>query len=233
MADVLSARETAYRALRSRILNLDLKPNDSLNDKELARQMGMSRTPIHEAIITLGLAKLVVVRPQSGTYVAPIDTELVEMEQFSRFTLEKEMILRLIPRLTGDAIRRYQENLQVYRFYLEAHDPNRKAKLFETDNAFHRIAFELNGMEHHFDWMEGLRHHIERVRILSFEMNLDGSIIDEHRSLVKAMWAGDTAAAVGTLEAHLGLYQSHLNKMQEVYPHYFAPRQQDTASHSI
>lgn len=231
MADVLSARETAYRALRSRILNLDLKPNDSLNDKELARQMGMSRTPIHEAIITLGLVKLVVVRPQSGTYVAPIDTELVEMEQFSRYTLEKEMILRTIPRLTEEAIRRYQENLQVYQFYLSAHDPDRKTRLFELDNAFHRIAFELNGMEHHFDWMEGLRHHIERIRVLSFAMNLDSAIIDEHRALVEAMSAGDASAAVRALEAHLGLYQTHLRKMQEVYPHYFAPRQQDKAPH--
>ena len=231
MAGALSARETAYSALRSRILNLDLKPNDSLNDKELARQMGMSRTPIHEAIITLGLVKLVVVRPQSGTYVAPIDTELVEMEQFSRYTLEKEMILRTIPRLTGEAIRRYQENLQVYQFYLSAHDPDRKAKLFELDNAFHRISFELNGMEHHFDWMEGLRHHIERIRVLSFAMNLDSAIIDEHRALVEAMSAGDAGAAVRALEAHLGLYQTHLRKMQEVYPHYFAPRQQDKAPH--
>lgn len=225
MADVLSARETAYRALRSRILNLDLKPNDSLNDKELAQQMGMSRTPIHEAIITLGLAKLVVVRPQSGTYVAPIDTELVEMEQFSRFTLEKEMILRTIPRLTDEAIRRYQENLQIYQFYLDALDPNRKARLFELDNAFHRISFELNGMEHHFDWMQGLRHHIERIRVLSFVMNLDSAIIDEHRALVEAMSAGDADAAARVLEAHLGLYQTHLRKMQEAYPHYFAPRQ--------
>ena len=147
------------------------------------------------------------------------------MEQFSRFTLEKEMILRTIPRLTEEAVRRYQENLQVYQFYLNALDPNRKARLFELDNAFHRIAFELNGMEHHFDWMEGLRHHIERIRVLSFVMNLDSAIIDEHRALVEAMSAGDAGAAVRVLEAHLGLYQAHLRKMQEAYPHYFAPRQ--------
>ena len=131
MAGVLSARETAYQALRSRILNLDLKPNDSLNDKELAQEMGMSRTPIHEAIMMLGIARLVVVRPQSGTYVAPIVTEIVEMEQFSRFVLEKEMLFRAVPLVTDEAVRRYQENLQVYQFYLDAHAPDRKSKLFE------------------------------------------------------------------------------------------------------
>ena len=221
MAGALSARETAYSALRSRILNLDLKPNDSLNDKELAQQMGMSRTPVHEAIMMLGLVKLVVVRPQSGTYVAPIDTEIVEMEQFSRYTLEKEMVLRAIPVLTEEAVRRYQENLQIYQFYLGSHDPDRKTRLFELDNAFHRIAFELNGMENHFQWMQGLRHHIERVRVLSFVMNLDGCLIDEHRAIAEAMAAGDADAAVKTLKAHLGLYRTHLRKMKDAYPSYF------------
>lgn len=224
MAGTLSARETAYLALRSRILNLDLKPNDSLNDKELAQQMGMSRTPVHEAIMMLGLVKLVVVRPQSGTYVAPIDTEAVEMEQFSRYTLEKEMILRAIPRLTEEVVRRYRENLQIYQFYLDSHDPNRKTRLFELDNAFHRIAFEVNGMEHHFDWMQGLRHHIERVRVLSFVMNLDGCLIDEHRAIAEAMAAGDETTAEGVLESHLTLYQKHLREMKAVYPHYFQPK---------
>ena len=225
MAGALSARETAYSALRSRILNLDLKPNDSLNDKELAQQMGMSRTPVHEAIMMLGLVKLVVVRPQSGTYVAPIDTGIVEMEQFSRYTLEKEMVLRAIPVLTREAVRRYQENLQIYQFYLDSHDPDRKSRLFELDNAFHRIAFELNGMESHFEWMQGLRHHIERVRVLSFVMNLDACLIDEHRAIAEAMAAGDADAAIRALKAHLGLYRTHLRKMKDAYPSYFQSAQ--------
>ena len=55
----VSARETAYQLIRSRIINLDLKPNDVLNEKELVEEMGMSRTPIHEAIIMLSLEHLV------------------------------------------------------------------------------------------------------------------------------------------------------------------------------
>ena len=221
MAAAYSARERAYQELRSRILNLDLKPNDILNDKQLAQEMEMSRTPVHEAVITLGLANLVVVRPQSGTFVAPIDTEIVEMEQFDRFALEKEMVLRAVPRMDGAALQLYRENLQLYRFYLESHDPDRRARLFELDNDFHRIAFELNGMGPHFAWMHGRQHHIERVRVLSFVMDLDGTIIDEHRALVGALEARDAAAAVRALEDHLNLYRKHLGEMRAVYPHYF------------
>lgn len=221
MTERLSARETAYRILRSRILNLELKPNDILNDKELAQEMGMSRTPVHEAIITLSLAKLVVVRPQSGTFVAPIDTGIVEMEQFGRYVLEKEMIQRAIPLMTAEVRRMYAENLQIYQFYLGAHTADRKARLFEIDNQFHRIAFQVNQKERHFDWMQSNRHHIERVRVLSFLMDLDQTLLGDHGEIAGAMAAGDAEAALRTLDRHLNLYQKHLKRMKEVYPHYF------------
>lgn len=224
MAASYSARERACQELRSRILNLDLKPNEILNDKQLAQELEMSRTPVHEAIITLGLANLVVVRPQSGTFVAPIDTEILEMEQFSRYALEKEMVLRAIPKMDAGAARQYRENLQIYHVYLNSHDPDRRSKLFELDNDFHRIAFELNGMGPHFAWMRGQEHHIERVRVLSFIMELDKSILDEHRALVDAMEAGNREEAVRALEAHLNLYRKHLGEMRAVYPHYFQAR---------
>lgn len=222
MTQRLSARETAYQILRSRILNLDLKPNDSLNDKELAVEMGMSRTPIREAVIKLSLANLVMVRPQSGTFVAPIDTRIVDMEQFSRCVLEKEMVLQAIPRMTDEARRMYEENLQIYRFYLSSRAPDRKSRLFTLDNQFHRITFQLNQKGGHFDWMQDARHHIERVRVLSFLMNLDDFIPRDHEKLLAAMTAGDADTAVQVLERHLTLYQVHLKKMKEAYPHYFA-----------
>ncbi len=221
MTVALSARETAYRTLRSRILNMDLKPNDDLNDKELAQQMGMSRTPIHEAIITLALANLVVVRPQSGTYVSPIDTNIVEIEKFSRFVLEKEMVLQAIPRMTDEAAQRYRENLQIYQFILNAHDPNRTTMLFELDDSFHRLSFELNGKADHFDWMLAHQHHIERVRVLMFAMKLDKAVTAEHQALIDAMKGGDAAAAVRALEIHLGLEKSQMHKLKDAYPHYF------------
>ncbi len=85
----LSAREQAYETIRSRIITMDLKPGDELNDRELAEQLGISRTPMREALIMLNIAHMVVIKPQSGTHVAPIDLKLMEMEQFARFTLEK------------------------------------------------------------------------------------------------------------------------------------------------
>ena len=92
----LSAREQAYQTIRSRIITMELKPGDPLNDRELAEQMGISRTPMREALIMLNIAHMVDIKPQSGTHVAPIDLKRMELEQFARFTLEKEILNRVL-----------------------------------------------------------------------------------------------------------------------------------------
>ena len=53
---VRSAREAAYETIRSRIITMELKPGDELNDHELAQELGISRTPMREALIMLNIA---------------------------------------------------------------------------------------------------------------------------------------------------------------------------------
>ena len=70
---------------------MERMPNNPLNGGELAEQMGISRTPMREALIMLNIAHMVDIKPQSGTHVAPIDLKRKELEQFARITLEKEI----------------------------------------------------------------------------------------------------------------------------------------------
>ena len=115
----LSAREMAYQTLRSRIITMELKPGDPLNDRELAEELGISRTPMREALLMLNLARMVDIKPQSGTHVAPINLRLMEMEQFARFTLEKEILNRIRGRLTDQQEQEYRQIIENYRL-LEA-----------------------------------------------------------------------------------------------------------------
>ena len=149
-----NARDLAYHTVRSRIITMELKPGDPLNDRELAEELGISRTPMREALILLNNAHMVAIKPQSGTHVAPIDLHLMELEQFSRYTLEKEILTRMCGRLTPEQEAGYRQLIEAYRV-LEAspEEPDREMRLLELDNAFHRRAFELCGMEHHFDHM--------------------------------------------------------------------------------
>ena len=79
---VRSAREVAYETIRGRIITMELKPGDELNDRELAQELGISRTPMREALIMLNIAHMVTIKPQSGTHVAPIDLKLMRWSSF-------------------------------------------------------------------------------------------------------------------------------------------------------
>ena len=129
---LLSARETAYQTIRSRIITMELKPGDPLNDRELAEELGISRTPMREALLMLNLARMVDIKPQSGTHVAPINLKLMEMEQFARYTLEKEILNRLRGHVTPQQEAEYRRNIEDYRV-LEADltQPDRPTRLLE------------------------------------------------------------------------------------------------------
>lgn len=217
-----SAREKAYQILRSRIINLELKPGEALNVNVLTQQLGMSRTPVREAIIMLELANLVVIRPQSGTFVAPIHLEYAEMEQFARFTLEKEMIHRACGRMTPVDRVRYEENLHLYEFYKTSQVPERAERLLVLDNDFHRIAFAINGMETHFIRMQSTLQHIERLRILSLMAFQDEQIFGDHAEIAGAMLKGDAPTAEFWIEKHMNRYQEHIQIVKNAFPDLFA-----------
>lgn len=216
-----SARETVYRTIRGRILNLELKPNDVLNEKELAEEIGISRTPVHEAILRLSLEYLVVVRPQSGTIVAPIDVKIVNIEQFNRCVMEKE-ISRMACGLVKEADRRrYEENVELYRFYSVSQDSDRNIRMFELDNAFHRISFEIVDRAESFDWMMKYFQHIERIRLLSLHLDLATHIIEDHEQYIGALFGRDERRACDLLDLHLKRYMDDMLAIRKRYPDYF------------
>lgn len=217
-----NAREAAYKMLRSRIITMELKPGTPLNDRELAQEMGISRTPMREALIMLDLAHMVIIKPQSGTYVAPIDLNLMEKEQFARFALEKEVLSRVCGRLTPEQEDVYRSCIEQYRV-LEAspEEPNREPRLLALDNRFHRRAFELCGLEEHFDHMLATFQHIERLRIFSLQTEENKSVCGAHTRILDALVHGDQAELSKALAAHLNRYQLSVEQARSVHPEYF------------
>lgn len=218
----ITARETAYQIIRNRIITLDLKPGAILNDRELAEELGMSRTPVREALILLNAVNLVMVKPQSGTFVAPINLDQAENEQFFRFALEKEVIRRAYDILSAADKNRYEENLQLYQFYQKSQVPGREGKLLDLDNDFHRIAFIITNKEAYFSRMLSSLHHIERLRMLSLLAIQKDSVYDDHSNIAQALFHRDLRTAEYWLEEHLNRYRTHLKWTQHVYPQFFS-----------
>ena len=219
---VRSAREAAYGTIRSRIITMELKPGDELNDHALAQEMGISRTPMREALIMLNIAHMVTIKPQSGTYVAPIDLTLMEMEQFARYTLEKEILNHIRGRLTGEQERAYRLLIEQYRV-LESDSgaENRETRMLELDNAFHRRAFELCGMEAHFDHMLSTFQHIERLRKFSLQTDENKSVCGAHTRILEAVLHGSEDDVGRTLHEHLNRYKLSVEQARAIHPDYF------------
>ena len=219
---VRSAREVAYETIRSRIITMELKPGDELNDRELAQELGISRTPMREALIMLNIAHMVTIKPQSGTHVAPIDLKLMEMEQFSRFTLEKEMLNRIRGTLTPEQEEAYRFNIESYRqLEREPGAERREIRMLDLDNAFHRRAFELCGMEHHFDHMLASLQHVERIRKFSLQTEENKSVCSSHTAILEALLHGSADDVSEALESHLSRYKQSVAQARSVHPEYF------------
>ena len=217
-----NARDLAYHTVRSRIITMELKPGDPLNDRELAEELGISRTPMREALILLNNAHMVAIKPQSGTHVAPIDLHLMELEQFSRYTLEKEILTRMCGRLTPEQEAGYRQLIEAYRV-LEAspEEPDREMRLLELDNAFHRRAFELCSMEHHFDHMLASLQHVERIRKFSLQTEENKSVCSSHTAILEALLHGSADDVSEALESHLSRYKQSVAQARSVHPEYF------------
>ena len=217
-----NARDLAYHTVRSRIITMELKPGDPLNDRELAEELGISRTPMREALILLNNAHMVAIKPQSGTHVAPIDLHLMELEQFSRYTLEKEILTRMCGRLTPEQEAGYRQLIEAYRV-LEAspEEPDREMRLLELDNAFHRRAFELCGMEHHFAHMLASLQHVERIRKFSLQTEENKSVCSSHTAILEALLHGSADDVSEALESHLSRYKQSVAQARSVHPEYF------------
>src|SRR5918911_73901 len=82
------ARAQVYAALRDAIIRAELAPGRQLSENELAAWLGVSRTPIREALVRLRDERLVAIVPQLGTFVSRIEPDAVADAQFVRESLE-------------------------------------------------------------------------------------------------------------------------------------------------
>src|SRR5699024_9920454 len=113
-----TGREYALRNLKDNIIHLELKPGSMVSENELAAQMGLSRTPVREALMELSKVRLVDVYPQRGSAVALIDYDPVEEARFMRSVLEGAVVELDCDMVTEGDLARLRENIALQRRHL-------------------------------------------------------------------------------------------------------------------
>ena len=154
-------RAYALRNMKENIISLDLAPGSPISENELAAQMGLSRTPVREALIELSRVGIVRIVPQKRGTVAPIDYRLIDQAGFMRSVLECAVVELACEMATAESLARLSENIQLQNLYLEN---GNYAALMELDDQFHEMLFEIAQKSQIYFMVQTTFIHFNRVR---------------------------------------------------------------------
>lgn len=214
-----SAREYAVRMLRDNIVSLSLSPGRAISVYELSEKLGISRTPVREALLELSKAKIIEVYPQKGSTIAYIDSKMVEEARFLREVLETAIVELACDVATEEDITELKANIKMQEFYVENHMPR---KLLELDDVFHLKLFKLCDKEEIYSIKDTISIHFNRVRNMSLVSIKDIKIVEDHLQIVEAIANRDKQKARRIMQKHLRRYSiDDEKKIRENYPEYF------------
>lgn len=213
-----SAREYAYRTIKYNVISLELKPGSLISENELASEIGVSRTPVREALIELSKLKIIEIYPQKGSIISLIDKELVEEARFLRLLLETAIVEIACDIATEEEILTMEENLRLQEFYLENAN---KEKQLQLDNEFHELLFSMSNKKFTYHILDGLMIHFDRARSLSLSVIKGSKTISDHRAIIQAIKNKDKKEACQLITDHLSRYKIDEQELRKEYPQYF------------
>lgn len=214
-----TGREYALRTIKDNIVRLELKPGSMVSENELANEMGLSRTPVREALIDLSKVKIVEIYPQKGSMVSLIDYSMVEESQFMRNVLECAIAeLDCKTAKTEDLIK-LRENVSLQHFYIE--NGKTDASFLELDNRFHEAMFDIARKPQIYQLMNSISIHFDRVRNLTLESVNVNNVVKDHEQLVDAIADRDAETARTCMQRHLNRFRIVEKECRDQFPGYF------------
>lgn len=209
-----TGREYAFRIIKDNIICLELAPGSMVSEKELAAELGLSRTPVREALIELARGGIVEIYPQKGSAVSLIDYTLVEEARFMRSVLERAVVELICSTAAPEDIMRLEENIKLQEFHLENPERNR---LMDLDNEFHQMLFEIAQKKQIYDLIQNMAIHFDRVRNMALTAVKDLRIVRDHQAIVEAVKNHDPQEAGRLMEKHLSRYKVDEEAIRERY----------------
>jgi len=175
MEDYTPLRDIVFQKLREAIVTGQLKPGDRLMEIRLANAMGVSRTPVREAIRKLQNEGLVIMNARRGAVVAPINARNLRDYLEIRKALESLAGQLASDRADDEAIGRLREINRIMRQAVEDSDISR---ITEQDVEFHETITSLADNAHLTDMLDQIKEHLYRYR-------LEGRTREDHRCRIR------------------------------------------------
>ena len=207
-----SLADVAYERIRDRLLMLDIKPGDLLYDDHLAKELGMGRTPVREALKRLELDRLVVSYPRRGTFATRVD--VTDLAFISEIRTQLEPLAAA--RAARVATERQREQLRAVMRAVESFD-TRAASVVETlrlDARVHQGIYAAAANPHLEDIL--IRYDNLATRIWCYMLERMPSVsghISEHAELLTAIADGDEDRAAELALHHVVSFEETIRKV--------------------
>jgi DNA-binding GntR family transcriptional regulator len=218
-----SLANRTYLSLREAILDLSYRPGEALRKGEICAALGVSRSPVAEAIMRLAGEGLVDVVPQAGTYVARFSMDEIREGAFLREAIELAAVEALAGQITEDQLVQLRRNLRVQEALVEDGD---FAGFYSVDGAMHAMILSFTGFRKLGQVADTAWVHVNRARQLI--LPIPGRVaetLEEHRAILAALEARDGEAARAAMRRHLGRLVTFLEPLEKSHPELFRPGQ--------
>lgn len=208
MNEYLPLRDVVFNTLRQAILRGELKPGERLMEIQLANKLGVSRTPIREAIRKLELEGLVLMIPRKGAEVADIKEKNLRDVLEVRSALETLSVRLACERITDEQIEELKRAAKEFKFTLKSGDIT---KIAEADVKFHDVIYEATENKKLIQLLNNLREQMYRYRMEYLKDRKSHSrLAAEHEEILAALENRDEAAAVKVMRYHVEQQKEHI-----------------------
>ena len=202
MNEYLPLRDVVFHTLRQAILKGELKPGERLMEIQLANKLGVSRTPIREAIRKLELEGLVLMIPRKGAEVAEITEKNLRDVLEVREALEQLAVQLACEQITKAQIRELKEAADKFRDILTS---GNITEIAEADEHFHDLINLATGNQKLIQILNNLREQMYRYRVEYLKNDaVFPQLLEEHESLIRAIEKRQKDRAAEILCRHIG-----------------------------
>ena len=206
LGEPISLAEQSYRDLRDRLIMLDIRPGEPINDGQLALELGVGRTPVREALKRLEIDHLVVSYPRRGTFATIVDiTELADVSELRRSLepLAARKAALSASESDRDALRALARDIE-----LLGEKRVDKRGLMQYDLSVHRLIYRAAGNPHLEETLIRLDNLATRIWCLVLDKvpSVAGHI-EEHVDLLEAIVAGEADKAEAMALAHITSFE--------------------------
>jgi len=216
-----SLAQRVYLCLKAAILSLGYRPGEVLRKPEICEVLGVSRSPVAEAMARLAGEGLVDVVPQSGTFVARFSMAEIRESAFLREALEIAAIEAVAGSITEDQLVLLRRNLRMQEALVADNDV---AGFYQLDARMHELILSFTGFRRLAGLAETSWVHVNRARqlVLPHPGRVQATLA-EHHAIVAALESHDPAAARAATRHHLRQLVTFLEPLMTARPELFDP----------